>query len=383
MPAKALPLIVAAVVATGIVIYNNREQIIDLYERGREKLAKSLHKFADTLNPPQREAPHGYSDYEQMHEPRESFDERLRREEEAEGFLHSHRAAPRATGRAPVNSPDPGLRQRNMSGSHPNHQRGQVLYDSSLDGKGIPLEQINKRRYTGTLLDEKELPPPPLPPRRQPSPSPVVERTPSESGYGSERTVLVSPPIKPQPSPLSKAAQQSDEPAPPPTPSRSVPIIPIAAAAVAGAAVVGTAELLVPSEGSVVSEAATAPEDAGTPSEAVVPEESAAPLPYAEPQVQSRTVSMHSFSNSEPDIIRPNPFESTTQYMSIQEWANNASGSGSAPSTPTGPSEAGSVAGEVIDIPDVVSDFGSNSDGDFDETASWTEVGSETSENDY
>ena len=77
--------------------------------------------------------------------------------------------------------------------------------------------------------------------------------------------------------------------------------------------------------------------------------------------------------------------------MSTQEWINNAS-SGSSddgdsrPSTPAGHgSDDGSVVGmvEVVDTPDIVSEFGSGSEGEFDDAASWTELGSQTSENDY
>lgn len=350
MPAKAIPIIVAAVVATGIVIYNNREQIVELYERGREKLAQSLHKIADQVGPRQREAPVGYSDLGEAYN-RQSFDDRLRREEEAEGFLQPYRSISslqgRTTGRA-QNAPAR-YRQRNMGGeSH-------VLYD-------LPAV-------------EKELPPPPLPPRK--TLDPKVEPAPSESGYGSERTAFVSPPIRPtraqqQSSPLSQQQELIMPSAPstelaPRALSPPVPALPIAAAAaVAGAAVGVTAAITLTPE--------------------VFPTS-----PSTFPHVQSPPSIHSSSSRSEPDVIPPNPFEPTASYMSTQEWINNASSGssddgGSRPPTPVGHgSDDGSVVGaeEIVDIPDVVSESGSGSEGEFDDAASWTELGSQTSENDY
>ncbi|KAF8461680.1 hypothetical protein BDZ91DRAFT_369325 [Kalaharituber pfeilii] len=340
MPAKAIPFIAVAVLATGIFIYQNREQIIDLYERGREKLARQLHKMADSVGPRQREAPLGYSDRR-----RESFEERFSREEEVESFLH----APISTGRASAPPSTGEFRHRNPTRSYLEQESNHVLYDFASDSKDIPMERLSRPRDSITY--EKELPPPPLPPRRQQTPPPPSELAPSESGYGSERTaVVISPPIRPQPSPLSRVQEQSEKS---PTPAA----IPIAAAVVTGATS-GTAVAL------------AAPDIMAT-------------FPSSPSTLSSRPESIHSSSGSEPDVLPPNPFEASAHYISIQEWANNASSGDSTPSTPTAPSEIGSVAGEVVDIPDVVSDFGSNSDGDFEDAASWTEVGSETSENDY
>lgn len=360
MPAKAIPLIVVAVVATAFVIYENREQIVELYERGKEKLAESLHRVADHVSPRQREAPVGYSDYEFTERRRNSFDERSRREEEAEGFLQPYRTSShRATGRAPRNPPAR-YRQRNTGG---NSQDDQVLGDLPSSGRGEnPFEQTH----------EAEMLPPPLPPRVKSNPEMQNEPTPSESGYGSEHTVFASPPvkpIKPQPSPLAQAPQQIEyimptaPPAPPAEPvatAISNPVVPLAAPIIVGAAVGTTA-------------AVVAPEIlASVPSS-----------PSTVPHVQS-PLSIHSSSDSEPDVIPPNPFESAASYMSTQEWVNNTSSSEvTRPSTPAAASENGSVAGEMVDIPDVVSDFGSASEGDFDDAASWTELGSQTSENDY
>lgn len=344
MPAKAIPIIVAAVVATSIVIYNNREQIVELYERGREKLAQSLHKIADQVGPRQREAPVGYSDLDEAYN-RQSFDDRLRREEEAEGFLQPYRSISNlqggTTGRA-QNAPAR-YRQRNMGGeSH-------VLYDF-----------------------EKELPPPPLPPRK--TLESKVEPAPSESGYDSEHTAFVSPPTRPtmvqqQSSPLAQQPELIMPSAPPTEPaSRALsPVLPIAAAtADAGAAVGVTAAI------------ALTPEVFPT-----------SPSPF--PHIRSPPSIHSSSSRSEPDIIPPNPFESTASYMSTQEWINNASSGssddgGSRPPTPAGHgSDGGSVVGaeEIVDVPDMVSEFGSGSEVEFDDAASWTELGSQTSENDY
>jgi len=137
-------------------------------------------------------------------------------------------------------------------------------------------------------------------------------------------------------------------------------VIPAAAAAVAAAAV-GSAGPVIEHQGSGVF----------------------ASIPPSPPSLPQRPPSVHSSSESEPGIIPPNPFAPTSSYMSTQEWINNTSSSGSTPSTPTLRSENGSVVGEVVDIPDIESDFGSNSDGEFDEAASWTEVSSQTSENDH
>ncbi|KAF8439213.1 hypothetical protein BGX38DRAFT_1273475 [Terfezia claveryi] len=357
MPAKAIPIIVAAVVATGIVIYNNREQIVELYERGRDKLAQSLHKIADQVGPRQREGPVGYSDLDEAYR-RRSFDDRLRREEEAEGFLQPYRKISnpqgRTTGRA-QNAPAR-YRQRNTEGEC------HVLYD-------LPAA-------------EKELPLPPLPPRRTLELN--DESAPSESGYGSERTAVVSSPIKPakiqqQSSPLAQQLEVIMPSAPPAEPapralSPPAPTLPVSTAAVvAGAAV-----------GAIVATALTP--------------EALTSLPTSPPTYQSTIPhaqsppSIHSSSShSEPDVIPPNPFESAASYMSTQEWINNAS-SGSSddgdsrPPTLAGQgSDDGSVvgAGEIVDIPDVVSEFGSGSEGEFDDATSWTELGSQTSENDY
>lgn len=363
MPAKAIPIIVAAVVATAIVIYDNREQIIDLYERGREKLAESLHRFADSVGPRQREDPQAFSGH--SHEVgRQSFDERLRREEELEGLSHTYRAPPRATGRAPSNTPAR-YRHRNSVGTGSQHSihSAQVLFDIPPGSKGIPLLPIGGTIDTDTiaptLSNEKDPPAPPLPPRHK-STLPQIEPAPSESGYGSEHTVLVSPPIKPQSSSSGKGIQHPDSfTADPPAASSPLGlVIPMAAAIVASSAITSAGSAIVPEEAEVFA----------TP-----------PSPPALPQ---RALSVHSSSESEPGIIPPNPF-APTSYITTQEWINNTRGSANTPSTPKAPSEAGSIAGEVVDIPEIESDFGSTSDGEFDEAASWTEVGSQTSENDY
>ncbi|KAF8423094.1 hypothetical protein EV426DRAFT_603834 [Tirmania nivea] len=352
MPAKAIPFIVAAVVATGIVIYNNREQIVELYERGREKLAQSLHKIADQVGPRQREAPVGYSDVDETYR-RQSFNDRLRREEEAEGVLQSYRSIPnpqgRTTGRT-QNAPAR-YRQRNMGGeSH-------VLYD-------LPAV-------------EKELPPPPLPPRK--TSELKAEPAPSESGYGSERTAFISPPIRPtraqqQSSPLAQQPELIMPSAPPAEPAPHALSIPAAAPPIASATVVAGAAV------GVTAAAALTPKVLA----------SLPPSPSTLPHIQSPPSIHSSSSHSEPDVLPANPFESTTSYMSTQEWINNASyGSSDSDSRPPTPashgSDAGSVvgAGEIVDIPDVVSEFGSSSEGEFDDAASWTELGSQTSENDY
>jgi len=354
MPAKAIPIIVAAVVATGIVIYNNREQIVELYERGREKIAHSLHKIADQVGPRQREAPVGYSDLDEAYR-RQSFDDRLRREEEAEGFLQPYRTISNPQGRATgrVQNAPARYRQRNTGGeSH-------VLYDLPAVEKELPP------------------PPPPLPPRK--TLESKVEPAGSESGYGSERTVFVSPPIRPtrvqqQSSPLSQQQELIMPSAPPAEPAPRAlcppaPVLPIAAAAVVAGAAVGT-----------------------TAAAALTPEVLASlpTSPSTLPHVRSPPSIHSSSSYSEPDVIPPNPFESTTSYMSTQEWINNASSGssdgGSRPPSPVGHgSDDGSMvgAGEIVDIPDVVSEFGSGSEGEFDDAASWTELGSQTSENDY
>lgn len=361
MPAKALPLIVVAVVATGIVIYNHREQIVDLYERGREKLAQSLHRFADTVGPRQREAPVGYSDYGR----RQPSEDEISREEETEGFLQPYRSH-RATGRA-QNTPARYRRRYSAGGDDQisqNSQNSQALYD--LPSGAIPLQQVVP---TQTNVED-ELPPPPLPPRRQ-SEVQQTEPAPSESGYGSEHTVMVSPPIKAtkhQPSPLAQAPQQPLTASTPleeeqrEVPSHSTPFIPLAAVVVAGTAAGATAAVLAPEMSSPTKEFASTLSVAQSP-----------------PSIHS------SSSHSESDIAQPNPFESTVSYMNTQEWINNTSSSSddSRPPTPHVASEDGSVAGEIVDIPDVVSDFGTASDGEFDDAASWTELGSQTSENDY
>lgn len=361
MPAKALPIIVAAVVATGFVIYNNREQIVELYERGREKLAQSLHKIADHVGPRQRETPHGYPDHGGQRS--QSFDDRLRREEEAEGFSlpysQTSNSRGRTSGRA-QNTPAR-YRQRNPASAG---SEGHVLYD-------LPAV-------------DRELPPPPLPPRRNTN---AESKAPSESGYGSERTAIVSPAVRPtrvqpQSSPLAKEPELLMPSAPPaelapvhaPVPralSPPAPVVPIAAAAVVAGAAVGTTAAIV----------------------ALTPEVLASlPAPLETlPHVQSPPSIPSSSSHSEPDIIPPNPFESTASYMSTQEWINNTNscssdGGDTRPQTPASlRSDDGSVvgAGEIVGIPDVVSEFGSASEGDFDDAASWTELGSQTSENDY
>lgn len=355
MPAKAIPIIVAAVVATGIVIYQNREQIVELYERGREKLAESLHKLADHVGPRQREQPHGYSDDNRRRS--QSFDDRLRREEEAEGFLRPSRTTSHAQGMTTGRTQNAPARYRPRN-IPPSAGESHVLYD-------LPAV-------------DKELPPPPLPPRR--TSEPEVEPTPSESGYGTEGTVI-SPPIRPtkaqqKSSPLAQQPELIMPSAPPaeatpPVPSPAAPVVPIAAAAVVAGAVAGTA-----------AAATLTPEALAS-----IPASS-----YTLPHVQSPPSIHSSSSHSEPDVIPPNPFESSASYMSTQEWINNTSsgssdGGNSRPSTPAGSaSDAGSVVsagGEVVDIPDVVSDFGSGSEGEFDDAASWTELGSQTSENDY
>ena len=365
MPAKAIPIIVAAVVATAIVIYDNREQIVDLYERGREKLAQSLHRFADSVGPRHLEAPHGYSGH--SHEVRrQSFDERLRREEELEGFSQTYRDSPTATGRAHSNTPAR-YRHRNSVGTSSQHNihRAQVLYDLSPSNKEIPLLPIrganNTDTDTPTFSYEKDLPAPPLSPGHKLAP-PQTELAPSESGYGSERTVLVSPPIKPQSSPFGKSIQHPDTPFTANPPVASPPFglaIPIATVIVASPAIASRSIGIIPENAEVSA------------------------IPPSPPVLPQRPLSVHSSSESEPGIIPPNPFAPASPYMATQEWVNSTRSSGDTPSTPKGSSEAGSVAGEVVDIPEVESDFGSASDGEFDEAASWTEVGSQTSENDY
>ncbi|RPB28959.1 hypothetical protein L211DRAFT_250453 [Terfezia boudieri ATCC MYA-4762] len=351
MPAKAIPIIVAAVVATGIVIYNNREQIVELYERGRNKLAQSLHKIADQVGARQREGPMGYSDLDEAYR-RRSFDDRLRREEEAEGFLQPYgkisNPEGRTTGRA-QNAPAR-YRQRNTGGEC------HVLYDLPAVKEDLP----------------------PLPPRR------TLESAPSESGYGSEQTAFISSPLRParvqqQSSPLAQQSEVIMPSAPPAEPapralSPPAPALPVSAAVVvAGAAV-----------GATVAAALTP--------EALTSLPTSLPTsPSTLPDAQSPPSTHSSSSHSEPDVIPPNPFESAASYMSTQEWINNTScGSSedgdSRPPTQAGQgSDDGSVvgAGEIVDIPEVVSEFGSGSDGEFDDAASWTELGSETSENDY
>jgi len=56
MPARALILVVTAAVAAGVVVYREREKLLELFDRCGQKIVLSFHNFADGLNR-EREAP--------------------------------------------------------------------------------------------------------------------------------------------------------------------------------------------------------------------------------------------------------------------------------------------------------------------------------------
>lgn len=346
MPVKAIPIIVTAVVATSIVIYNNREQILELVENVREKLSKSLHEFGDFIGPRQREAPYGSQS---------TFDEHLRREEEAEGFLRLGRQSiVRATGQDMRGSQHGGVRQR----GHPSHggettQPDQVLFDT-MNYREIPMQNLGNvppsaygDRLSSTAIaqnDKDNMPPPPLLPRRSPTSPPKDQPAapPSESGYGTEQTNLTSPAINPQPSFVARQQQQ---------PSQSSGFIMPAMAVVGGAGLLAGGAAVA---NSGVSDA--------------IP---SVPTTYAP--------STHSPTGGEAAVIPP----VVENQDWIQEWANNTGADEEHIDTPGSPSIAGSMPEELEDIPDTLSEFGTASDGGFSEVGSWTEVGSDTSENDH
>ncbi|KAI5783163.1 hypothetical protein DFH27DRAFT_528769 [Peziza echinospora] len=339
MPAKAIPVIIAAVVATGVVIYQNREQILEIVEIGREKLATQLHKFADTLagHRVREDAYGGRSEYYNAEAQEE--EERQRRQAETEDFLRPRPPVSRASGFAQA---DGGLRHRG-----PVDQYGVSPHQSiiSTGPNTIPLQHLHRPPPSDT-----ETPGPPLPPRPQSIPPLQV---PSESGYGSERTILATPALGPQPSPLAQVVPPRQQHGP--TVPNQEFVMPFAATATAGAVVAATTV-------AAVAVASSSPS---------IPPQS--PPPF----------SIHSTpeDDEEEQEATPNPFESSTQYRAIHEWATNASQN--IPASPIAVSEAGSAPEEVQDIGDGVSEFDSASEGDFSEVGSWTEVGSETSENDY
>ena len=55
MPAKVILLGVGLVVAVGIVVYDQREPIIEFADQSRRKLAHLLRRVADNINPPARQ----------------------------------------------------------------------------------------------------------------------------------------------------------------------------------------------------------------------------------------------------------------------------------------------------------------------------------------
>ncbi|PWW75089.1 hypothetical protein C7212DRAFT_364815 [Tuber magnatum] len=56
MPARAVVLAVSAAIAAGIVVYHEREKLLELLERTGRKVALSFSQIADEFNPRQRQA---------------------------------------------------------------------------------------------------------------------------------------------------------------------------------------------------------------------------------------------------------------------------------------------------------------------------------------
>lgn len=179
MPVKAIIISIAVLMAAGAALYDNREQVQELLDKARRKLASKLHTLAEDISPDRQK--------QQSHEAIPMDGRPFGGDSQ-----HLSEKAGEASGYA-LQDQSTTLRQRGAGGSRDETAAGgpALLFETGSDHdeteKLMAASSVSSqslRSSTATLGFEKPLPPPPPPAAVAAVAAPPAE-SPFESGYES------------------------------------------------------------------------------------------------------------------------------------------------------------------------------------------------------